>query len=202
MKISYLVIILLVCVFSLMLSPIAESKNRTAAKTSITSKKQSNSYSRNFYRSLSKRHSKNRLDYPHLTDLEFANFRAVTTTGMGKGKLYRSSSPVNPWGNRNLIADNAARAVGIKTFVNLADTEKKYRATKVSGTAITAPRRSSCSASTGSISQRSFSRSSQGESRLWPTASHPSSFTATRARTEPASSVPSSKLSWARPPKK
>ena len=49
---------------------------------------------------------------------------------MGKGKLYRSSSPVNPWGNRNLIADNAARTAGIKTFVNLADTEKKLKGYK------------------------------------------------------------------------
>lgn len=83
-----------------------------------------------FYRDLSKRRSKAREDYPHLTDEEFANFRPVTTTGMGRGKLYRSSSPVNPWGGRNIIADNASRSAGIATFVNLADTEKKLKAYK------------------------------------------------------------------------
>ena len=34
-----------------------------------------------------------RTDYPELTDEQFANFRAVTTTGMGEGVLYRTSSP-------------------------------------------------------------------------------------------------------------
>ena len=87
-------------------------------------------YRREFYRGLSKRLGKKRADYPHLTDEEFANFRAVSTAGMGKGKLYRASSPISPWGSRNLIADNAARIAGIKTFVNLADTEKSLRSNK------------------------------------------------------------------------
>ena len=33
-------------------------------------------------------------NYPELTIDEFANFREVRTTGMGKKKLYRSSSPI------------------------------------------------------------------------------------------------------------
>ena len=37
-----------------------------------------------------------RADYATLTDEAFANFRVIATTGMGAGKLYRSSSPVNP----------------------------------------------------------------------------------------------------------
>ncbi len=65
--------------------------------------------------------SENREDYPGLTDAEFANFRPVTTTGMAQGRLYRSSSPVNPEINRNAYADAAAREAGVKTFVNLAD---------------------------------------------------------------------------------
>ncbi|MBR1927458.1 MAG: tyrosine-protein phosphatase [Bacteroidales bacterium] len=126
MKKIWLALILIACVFSLDTTSVAGSQTRSASKTITTrSKKQGNSYSRNFYRSLSKRRSNNRADYPHLTDKEFANFRAVVTTGIGKGKLYRSSSPINPWGNRNIIADNAARAAGIRTFVNLADTEKR-----------------------------------------------------------------------------
>ena len=65
--------------------------------------------------------SENREDYPGLTDAEFANFRAVATTGMGEGMLYRASSPVNPEINRNRYADQAAEAAGVKTFINLAD---------------------------------------------------------------------------------
>ena len=71
--------------------------------------------------------SENREDYPELSDEEFANFRAVTTTGVGTGKLYRSSSPVNPEISRNLIADQAASAAGVKTFINLADNEEVMR---------------------------------------------------------------------------
>ena len=67
----------------------------------------------------------NREDYPDLTDEQFANFRVVTTTGMGENVLYRSSSPVNPELGRNTYADKAAEAAGVKTFVNLADDAAK-----------------------------------------------------------------------------
>lgn len=63
-----------------------------------------------------------REDYPQLTDEEFANFRAITTTGMGEGVVYRSSSPVNGDIGRNTYADAAAKAAGICTALNLADT--------------------------------------------------------------------------------
>ncbi len=65
----------------------------------------------------------NREDYPELTDEEFANFREVTTTGMGDDTLYRSSSPINPELGRNTYADAAMEAAGVKTVVNLADSE-------------------------------------------------------------------------------
>ena len=71
--------------------------------------------------------SENREDYPDLTDEAYANFRAVTTTGIGAGKLYRSSSPVNPEINRNHQADAAAEKAGVKTFVNLADAEETMK---------------------------------------------------------------------------
>ena len=71
-----------------------------------------------------------RADYAHLTDEAFANFRAVTTTGMGENKLYRSSSPVNPELGRSLYADAAARAAGIATVVNLADAANTYEGTE------------------------------------------------------------------------
>ena len=69
----------------------------------------------------------NREDYPELTDAEYANFRAVATTGMGEGRLYRSSNPVNPELNRNKEADAAAKEAGIKAFINLADNEEVMR---------------------------------------------------------------------------
>ena len=128
MKKSLFAFIAIVLTLSCFLAPLqSEAKKRTASKPATATKEQNRSPVKDFYRSLSKRRSNNRADYTHLSDLEFANFRPVTTTGMGKGKLYRSSSPVNPWGSRNLIADNAARNAGIKTFLNLSDTERKLR---------------------------------------------------------------------------
>ena len=70
------------------------------------------------------RRSENREDYPDLNDAEYANFREITTTGMGKHALYRSSSPVNPEMNRNLEADAASADAGIKTCMNMADSEE------------------------------------------------------------------------------
>ena len=68
-----------------------------------------------------------REDYPQLTDEEFANFRAVDTTGMGKNVLYRSSSPINPKYARNTQADTAVNAAGIRTVVNMADNESSAK---------------------------------------------------------------------------
>ncbi|MBR3107693.1 MAG: tyrosine-protein phosphatase [Clostridia bacterium] len=71
--------------------------------------------------------SENREDYPDLNDMEFANFRVIATTGMGEGKLYRSSSPVNPEINRNKEADAAAADAGVRTFINLADNDETMK---------------------------------------------------------------------------
>ncbi|MCR5824924.1 MAG: tyrosine-protein phosphatase [Oscillospiraceae bacterium] len=62
-----------------------------------------------------------RADYAELSDAQFGNFRMVTTRGMGAGKLFRASSPVNPSIGRNTYVDAAAEANGVKSFVNLAD---------------------------------------------------------------------------------
>ena len=67
-----------------------------------------------------------RSDYAHLSDEAFANFRVIETTGMGKGVLYRSSSPINPELGRNTYADKAAENAGIITVVNLADPSNTY----------------------------------------------------------------------------
>lgn len=69
-----------------------------------------------------------RADYPDLSDEEFANFRAVETTGMGKGVLYRTASPINPEHNRNTYADAAIRASGVTVVMNLADDDATARA--------------------------------------------------------------------------
>lgn len=64
-----------------------------------------------------------RADYADLTDEAFANFRMIATTGMSDGKLYRSSSPVNPELARNEIVDAAIKAAGVTVVMNLADSE-------------------------------------------------------------------------------
>ena len=71
--------------------------------------------------------SDNREDYPDLDDAAYANFRETGTTGMGRHALYRSSSPVNPEINRNEEADAASAEAGIKTFINMADSEDSMR---------------------------------------------------------------------------
>ena len=67
-----------------------------------------------------------RSDYANLSDEAFANFRVIDTTGMGAGKLYRSSSPINPAIGRSTYADKAARDAGIRTVINLADPSNVY----------------------------------------------------------------------------
>ena len=62
-------------------------------------------------------------DYPDLTDEQFANFRVVTTSGMGKDRLFRSASPINPRYNRNTYADAAIRDAGVTVIMNLTDDE-------------------------------------------------------------------------------
>lgn len=62
-----------------------------------------------------------REDYADLTDAEFANFRAVSVSGVKEGTLYRSSSPVDPSIGRNEYAMATMEAAGIRTVINLSD---------------------------------------------------------------------------------
>ena len=71
--------------------------------------------------------SNSREDYAQLTDAEYANFRAVETTGMGSGTLYRSSSPVNPMLNRDKEADAALLNALVRTVINMADSDAGMR---------------------------------------------------------------------------
>ena len=66
-------------------------------------------------------YTNDRADYPQLTDAQFANFRNVSTTGMGKNILYRTASPVNPEKGRSTYADAAIRAAGVTVVMNLVD---------------------------------------------------------------------------------
>ena len=71
-----------------------------------------------------------RADYAHLSDEAFANFRAISTTGMGEGVLYRSSSPIKPDIGRHTYADKATEKAGIVTVINLADVSNVYEGTE------------------------------------------------------------------------
>ncbi len=70
-----------------------------------------------------------RSDYQALTDEEFANFRAVSTAGVKKNCLFRSSTPLEPAIGRNEYAMAAMEKAGIRSVVNLDDsveTMKSY----------------------------------------------------------------------------
>ena len=58
-----------------------------------------------------------------MSDEQFANFREVNTTGMGKNVLYRSSSPIDDSLSRNTVADALAKNIGIRTFLDLSDSQ-------------------------------------------------------------------------------
>lgn len=88
-------------------------------EVTISMKTQGGYYKEYIMRQLQR--SNERADYTHLSNAEFANFRPITTTGMGEGKLYRSSSPINPEIGRNSYADAEVQAAGIRTIINLAD---------------------------------------------------------------------------------
>ena len=68
--------------------------------------------------------------YPDLSIEEFANFREVRTTGMGRNRLYRSSNPIDPGLGRNFYADALAQEAGVTTFINLSDSEEYAKSCK------------------------------------------------------------------------
>ena len=68
-----------------------------------------------------------REDYAHLSDADYANFRAVEATGIGRGTLYRSSSPVNPALNRSTYADAQLLDALVRTVMNMADSEETMK---------------------------------------------------------------------------
>ncbi|MCI8651578.1 MAG: alpha/beta fold hydrolase [Oscillospiraceae bacterium] len=73
-------------------------------------------------RELDSKRTNAREDYA--SDDVFANFRAITLGDIAEGRLYRTSSPVNPELGRNAYADGFLKEAGVKTVVNLADSQE------------------------------------------------------------------------------
>lgn len=69
-----------------------------------------------------------RTDYADLSDEDFANFRAVKVTGMRENLLYRSSSPIDPDLERNETVMHAMENAGIRSVINLSDSESDMTA--------------------------------------------------------------------------
>ena len=69
-------------------------------------------------------YSNDRADYSELSDEQFANFREVTTTGMGAHTLYRSSSPVDNRRGRAAFADAALRKAEVSIIIDLTDEQE------------------------------------------------------------------------------
>ena len=68
-----------------------------------------------------------REDYPELNDEEYCNFRYVKASGMKKNFLYRGSSPINNFMKRAKYADKFLSKYGIKTIINLSDSENEAK---------------------------------------------------------------------------
>ncbi len=61
----------------------------------------------------------------YTTDEIFANFRAVSVTGLGKNVFYRSASPCDNQHNRAPYVDRLMKDAGVNCILNLADNEEK-----------------------------------------------------------------------------
>ena len=70
------------------------------------------------------RRTNNREDYKELTDEEYVNFRSPKIRGMKENLLYRGSSPINDFMGRAKLADEMLKKYGIKTIINLSDSEE------------------------------------------------------------------------------
>ncbi len=64
----------------------------------------------------------------YASDEIFANFREVTLGSIAPGKLYRSASAINNEHGRAAYANDLAEKAGVKTVLNLADTEEELAA--------------------------------------------------------------------------
>lgn len=73
------------------------------------------------------RYTNERSDYPNLSDAEFANARTAKGGRIASGVLHRSSSPFSNGSNRAYEVSTYLENNGVKTVLNLADTEEKMQ---------------------------------------------------------------------------
>ncbi len=69
------------------------------------------------------KYTKVREDYA--SDEVYANFREIKVGNIANGKLYRSCSPINNENNRAAYANKLAEQAGIKSVLNLADSNEE-----------------------------------------------------------------------------
>lgn len=74
---------------------------------------------------LSMKYSNERIEYPDLSDAEFANARTVKAGNIPSGILYRSSSPFSNDIKRNIYVSEYLQQEKVRTVLNLADTKEK-----------------------------------------------------------------------------
>ena len=74
---------------------------------------------------LSMKYSNERIEYPDLSDAEFANARTVKAGNIPSGILYRCSSPFSNDIKRDFYVSEYLQQEKVRTVLNLADTEEK-----------------------------------------------------------------------------
>ena len=74
---------------------------------------------------LSMKYSNERIEYPDLSDAEFANARTVKAGNIPSGILYRSSSPFSNDIKRDFYVSEYLQQEKVRTVLNLADNEEK-----------------------------------------------------------------------------
>ena len=79
----------------------------------------------NVQQALSMKYTNERTDYPDISDAQFANARVVKAGNLTTGLLHRSSSPFSDDINRARYVSAYMEDQGIRTVLNLADTEEK-----------------------------------------------------------------------------
>ena len=84
--------------------------------------------SRDVQEAMGMRYTNNREDYPNLSDEEYANARMARGGNIADGRLHRSSSPFSNGSNRAYEVSAYLESNGVKTVLNLADTEEKMMA--------------------------------------------------------------------------
>ena len=79
----------------------------------------------NVQQALGMKYTNNRSDYPNLSDEQYANARVVNAGNIASNTLYRSASPFNNKNNRAYFVSEYLEQEGVKTVLNLADSQAK-----------------------------------------------------------------------------